>query len=168
MAEDFERPIGIATSGAFGVGDSAAISSGAFVEQSLGGKTVLKASLEVARHRTEATGALTTPAYAVRSANFGAQTALGTKTTLSAALKREWSGGEAARLNVPLTISENGDIGRMTYALPYDDLVGRTALTLRFDHELSRQVDLRASLTRERYGFGASITGIAAILEITN
>jgi hypothetical protein len=29
-------------------------------------------------------------------------------------------------------------------------------------------VDLRAGLTRERYGFGASVTGIAAVVEIVN
>jgi hypothetical protein len=168
FAEDFERPIGISTSGAFGLGDSAAMSSGAFVHQAIGRSTVLEASLEIARHRTEANAALTAPDYAVRSANFGVKTFLGTKTTLSAALKREWSGNEAARLHVPLTISENGDIGRVTYALPYDDLVGRTSLTLRLDHALTRQVDLRAALTHERYGFGISVTGIAAILEITN
>ena len=111
---------------------------------------------------------LSTPSYAVRAASFGARTLLGPKTTLSADLKREWSGGEAARLHVPMTINENGDIGRVTYALPYDDLVGRTSLTLRFDHELTKQVALRAGLTHERYGFGASVTGVAAILEITN
>jgi subtilisin len=166
FADHFERPIGIATSGAFGTDESAAVSSGTFVQQSVGAKTVLKASLEVARHHTEANGALTAPGYAVRSANFGARTVLGAKTTLSAGVKREWSGSEAVRLHVPLTIAENGDIGRVTYALPYDDLVGRTALTLRLDHELARQVDLRASLTRERYGFGASVTGIAVVLEI--
>src|SRR5688572_13085343 len=168
IADHFERPIGIATSGAFGTDESAAISSGTFVQQSVGRKTVLKASLEVARHRTEANGALTAPGHAVRSANFGARTMLGAKTTLSAGVKREWSGSEAVRLHVPLTIAENGDIGRVTYSLPYDDLVGRTALTLRVDHELTRQVDLRASVTRERYGFGASVTGIAVMLEIMN
>jgi hypothetical protein len=168
VADGFERPIGIATSGAFGVGDSAAVSSGTFVRQSVGAKTVLEASLEVARHRTETSAALTAPDYAVRSASFGARTVLGAKTTLSAGFKREWSGGDAARLQVPLTIAENGEIGRVTYALPYDDLVGRTALTLRLDHQLTRQIDLRAAVTRERYGFGASVTGIAAILEIAN
>jgi hypothetical protein len=39
---------------------------------------------------------------------------------------------------------------------------------LRFDHEFTRQVALRAGVTRERYGFGASVTGIAAVVEITN
>jgi subtilisin family serine protease len=166
VADDFERPIGIATGGAFGVGESAAVSSGTFVQHSVGAKTVLNASLEVARHRTEANAALTTPGYTVHSATFGARTVFGAKTTLSAGLKREWSGSEAVRLHVPLTINENGDIGRATYALPYDDLVGRTSLTLRLDHELTKQVAFRAGLTRERYGFGASVSGIAAILEI--
>jgi hypothetical protein len=69
---------------------------------------------------------------------------------------------------VPLTISENGDIGRVTYALPYDDLVGRTAFTLRLDHALTKRVDLRAALTHERYGFGVSVTGIAALLEVAH
>ena len=168
VANDFERPVGIATGGAFGVGDSAAISSGTFVQHSLGAKTILKASMEVARHHAEANGVLSTPGYAVRSATLGARTLVGAKTTLAADLKREWSGGDAARLHVPLTINENGDIGRVTYALPYDDLVGRTSLTLRVDRELTRQVALRAGLTHERHGFGASVTGIAAILEITN
>jgi hypothetical protein len=168
FADHFERPIGIATSGAFGIDDSGAVSSGMFVQRSVGANTVLEASLEVARHRTEASAALSAPAYAVRSAGFGARTLLGPKTTLSAGVKREWTGGEAARLNVPLTIDENGDIGRMTYALPYDDLVGRTSFSLRLDHRLAPQVDLRASVTRERYGFGASASGIAAVLEIAN
>jgi hypothetical protein len=131
-------------------------------------KTLAEASVEVARHRTEAKAALTAPAYAVHSANFGVRTLLGAKTTLSAGVKREWSGGEAARLHVPLTINENGEIGRVTYALPYDDLVGRTTLTLRLDHELTRRVSLRAGLTHERYGFGASASGVAAILEMVN
>ena len=168
VANDFERPVGIDTGGAFGIGESAAVSSGIFVQQSLGAKTVLKTSLETASHRAEASGALSTPGYAVRAATIGARTMFGAKTALSADLKREWSGSEAAHLHVPLTINENGDIGRVTYALPYDDLVGRTSLTLRLDHELTRQVALRAGITHERHGFGASVTGIAAILEITN
>ena len=167
MANDFERPIGIATGGAFGVGDGAAFSSGSFVQHAAGANTVLKASLEVARHRAEANGALTAPAYDVRSATFGARTVLGAATTLSADLKRQWSGDEA-HLHVPLTINENGDIGRVTYALPYDHLVGRTSFSLRLDHQLTRQVALRAGVTHERYGFGASASGIAAVLEIAN
>jgi len=168
VAGGFERPIGIATSGAFDVGDSAAVSSGTFVQHAVGSNTVLNASLEVARHSPEASGALHAPAYAVHSVHLGARTLLGRKTTLSAGLKREWSGSEAARLHVPLTINENGDIGRVTYTLPYDDLLGRSAFTLRLDHQLTPQVDLRLGLTRERDGFGAAITGIAAVLEIVN
>jgi subtilisin family serine protease len=168
MADDFERPIGMATSGAFGVDDSAAFSSGAFVEQGLGEATTLSASLEVAQHRLQSSGPLSAPGYAISSASFGARTRLGTGTLLSASLKHEWSGSEAARLRVPMTIDENGAIGSVTYALPYDLLVGRTALTLRLDHRLARQVDLRVALTHERYGFGASITGIAALLEIAD
>jgi hypothetical protein len=167
MAGGFERPIGIATSGAFEVGDSAAVSSGSFVEHAVG-NTVLAASLEVAHHRPEAHRALSTPGYALRTASLGARTVLGARTTLSASLKREWSGSEAVRLHVPHTISENGDIGRATYTLPYDDLVGRTAFTLRLDHALTRQVDLRLGFTRERDGFGFSVTGVAAMLEIVN
>ena len=168
MAHDFERPIGMATSGAFGVDDSAAFSSGAFVEQGLGEATTLSASLEVAHHRLQSSGPLTAPGYAMNSASFGARTLLGAGTTLSASLKHEWSGSAAARLQVPLTIDERGAIGSVTYALPYDLLVGRTALTLRLDHRLARQVDVRVALTHERYGFGASVTGVAALLEIAD
>ena len=57
---------------------------------------------------------------------------------------------------------------RVSYALPYDELVGRTALTLRLDHQLTSTMDLRAALTHERYGFGVSLTGIAVLLEISN
>jgi hypothetical protein len=168
MADHFERPIGIATSGAFAVTQSAAFSGGAFVRHALNAGTVFDASLEVARHRPEADLALSAPAYDLRSANFGARTALGGKTIVSATLKREWTSGDAARLNLPLTIAENGDIGRISYALPYDDLVGRTALTLRVDHEFNRRIALRASVTRERYGFGTMLNGVAAMLEIAN
>jgi subtilisin family serine protease len=167
-ADGFERPIGIATSGAFEIDDSAAFSSGAFVQHAVSEKTILNASLEAARHRPHASAMLTTPDYAVRSASFGVRGVLGPKTTLSGNLRREWSGGEAARLDVPLTISENGAVGRATYTLPYADLVGRTAFTLRFDHQLARQADLRVGFTRERDGFGTSATGIAALVEIVN
>lgn len=167
LAERFERPIGIATSGAFDVGQSAALSSGAFVQHAVGASSSVEASLEVAHHRTQADLALSAPSYVLRSANFGARTMLGAKTAFSAAFKREWTSGAAA-LNVPTTIAENGDIGRVSYALPYDDLVGRTSLTLRLDHEFNKQVALRAGYTRERYGFGLSVSGVAAILEIAN
>jgi hypothetical protein len=167
FAEDFERPIGIATGGAFDVGGSGAVSSGVFVRRAFGSATV-EGSMELARHHAEANQALTAPSYAVRTATIGARTPLGPKTTVSASLKREWSGAEAAQLHVPLTIDESGAIGRVTYALPYDDLIGRTALSLRFDHRLSKRADLRAGITHERSGFGAAITGIAAVLEIAN
>ena len=168
FADEFERPIGMATSGAFGVDDSAALSGGAFVEQALGVASSLSASLEVSRHRLHANGALAAPGYAIGSASLGARTPLGSRTLLSASVKHEWSGNQAARLLVPLTIDEKGEIGRVTYALPYDELVGRTALTLRLDHRLARRVDLRAALTHERHGFGVSVTGIAILLEIAN
>jgi subtilisin family serine protease len=165
FADDFERPIGLAMSGAFEAGESAAFSSGAFVQHSLARGTALEASLELAHHAVQSSPALSVPAYALRTARLGARTLLGAKTTLSADLRREWTAG-AAQLNVPLTINEAGDIGRATYALPYDDLVGRTAFMLRIDHQMSRQAELRAAVTRERYGFGTTVTGIAAILEI--
>jgi hypothetical protein len=168
LAEDFEHPIGIATSGAFAVEDSAAASSGVFIRRSWGERGMLKASFELARHRAESSGALASPGYAVRSASVSARTALDARSSLSMEWKREWSGGNAARLDVPATIDETGAIGRVSYALPYDDLVGRTALTLRLDHRLARRIDLRTALTHERYGFGASATGIAAILEISD
>ena len=167
-ADHFERPIGTATSGAFAIAQSAAFSSGAFVRHALSASTVFDASLEVARHRPQADLALSAPPYGLRSANFGARTTLGGKTMFSATLKREWTSADAARLNLPLTIAENGDIGRVAYALPYDDLVGRTALTLRVDHEFNRRIALRASVTHERYGFGAALNGVAAMLEIAN
>ncbi len=168
FADDIERPLGMSTSGAFGVDQSAALSSGAFVEQAIGGRTTLNAALEVARHRPQANGLLATPAYAVLSANVAARALLRPGTALSASLRRERAGNEAVRLQLPLTIAENGDIGRVAYALPYDDLIGRTALTLRLDHALTKRVDFRAALTHERYGFGVSVTGIAALVEIAN
>ncbi|HEX2198323.1 MAG TPA: S8 family peptidase [Burkholderiales bacterium] len=167
MADDFDRPLGMATRGAFGVDASTAFSSGAFVEQELGRATTLSASLEISHHRQRSSGPLSAPGFAVSSASFGARTRLGAGTALSASLKHEWSGGEAARLQLPLTIDESGAIGSVTYALPYDLLLGRTAFTLRLDHRLAKQVDLRVALTHERYGFGASVTGMAALLEIT-
>jgi subtilisin family serine protease len=167
FADGFERPIGIASAGAFGVSGGAAASSGAFVEHAVGRATVLQASFEVAHHRAEANGALTTTGYSLRAASFGARRALWPGTAVSASLKREWS-GDAAHLHLPLTIDEHGDIGRVTYVLPYQDLLGRTSVSLRLDRELTRQVSLRASLTHERSGFGASITGLAAVLEIAH
>jgi subtilisin family serine protease len=168
VAERFERPIGIAASGAFDVGQSSALSTGAFVQHAVGTATVVEGSLEVSHHRMQGDLALSAPSFVMRAANFGARTALGAKTTLSAAVKREWTGGAAAQLNVPTTIAENGDIGRVSYALPYDDLVGRTSFTLRLDHDFSKQVALRAALTSERYGFGLTVNGVAAIVEIAN
>jgi hypothetical protein len=134
----------------------------------VGTATVLEGSLEVSHHRTQAELALSAPAFDMRTANVGARTALGAKTTLSAALKREWTGGAAAQLNLPTTIAENGDIGRVSYTLPYDALVGRTSFTLRLDHEFSKQVALRAAFTSERYGFGLTVSGLAAMVEIAN
>ena len=167
VADRFEHPIGLATSGAFDTGASSAISGGGFVRHALRA-SVLEASFEVAQHRTDANGMLSAPQFSVRSANLGARTALGARTTLSASVRRESTAGQAAQLTLPLTIAESGDIGRASYALPYKDLVGRTAFTLRLDHELGRQVALRAGLTQERYGFGTTVTGIAAMLEIAN
>lgn len=168
VADRFERPIGIDTSGAFDVGQSTALSSGVFVHHAIGASGALEGSLEISHHRTSANVALSAPSFTMRSANFGARTALGAKTMLSAALKREWTAGAAAALNVPTTIAENGDIGRVSYTLPYDDLLGRTSLTLRLDHEFTRQVALRAGFTRERYGYGLTVSGLAAVVEIAN
>lgn len=167
VADNFERPIGIAASGAFDVGQSSAFSSGAFIRHAIGAASVVEGSVEIAHHRTSADLALSAPSFVMRTANLGARTALGAKTMLSAAIKREWTGG-AAQLNVPTTIAENGDIGRTSYMLPYDDLLGRTSLTLRLDHEFSKQVAFRAGFTHERYGFGLSVSGLAALIEIAN
>jgi hypothetical protein len=154
LAHDFERPIGMAT-------------SGAFVQHAVSRSSTLEGSFEIAHHRSQAEQALSTPSFVMRTVSFGARTALAAGTSLSASLKREWTGGEAARLQVPLTIAESGALGRVAYALPYDELVGRTAVTLRLDHDFSKRVALRASATHERYGFGVSLSGVAAVLEIT-
>ena len=167
FADGFERPIGLGAAGAFGVTGGTAVSSGAFVEQSVGRATVLNASFEVARHHSEAEGTLSAPDYSLRSASLAARRAFGARTTLSASFKREWS-GDAAQLHVPLTIDESGSIGRVTYTLPYQDLVGRTSLSLQLDQALTRQASLRAGITRERTGFGTTVTGIAAVVEIVH
>ncbi len=166
VADRFERPIGIATSGAFGIGDAGAVSTGAFVRHAAGANALLEASYEIAHHRPDASLALSAPAFDVHSVSFGARTALRASTTLSASLRREWTRSEAAELRLPLTIAENGDIGQVSYALPYDELIGRTALNVRVDHELTRQVALRASFVQERYRFGVTVSGVAAILQI--
>jgi len=171
LAERFERPIGLAASGAFDLGQSSAVSSGAFVRHALR-SSVLEASLEVAQHRSDGrsdgNSMLSAPQFAMRSASLAATTALGARTSLSASLKRDSASGQAAQLQLPFTISESGDIGRVAYTLPYSDLVGRTAFTVRLDHELAKRVALRAGLTHERYGFGTNITGVAAMVEIAN
>ena len=164
FADGFERPIGISASGAFGVDGGAAASTGVFAEHAFGGST-LRASLETAQHRAEPLGILDASGFSLHSASLGARTRLARGTTLSATIRREWS-HDAAELRVPLTIDEQGAIGAVAYALPYEDLVGRSAVTLRLDHELARAVALRASLTRERSGFGVSIAGAAAMLVI--
>jgi len=166
LADHLERPIGIATAGAFGVGDSGAVSTGAFVRRALGASGLLEGAFEVARYRPDASLALAAPEFAMRSASLGARKTFAARTTLSAGLKREWTRGDAVQLRLPQTVAENGDIGQVTYALPYDDLVGRTTLNLRVDHELDKHMAVRASLTQERYGFGTKVTGLAAILDI--
>ena len=165
FADGFERPIGIDTEGAFGVDGGAAVSAGAFVEHLPGRDWALKASFEVAHHRAEGRGALSAPRYTLHSASLGARTALGRRTRLSAGVKRDWS-SDTARLSVPLTIDGEGNIGAVTYALPYQDLVGRTSFTLRVERAVTRRASLRASFVHERAGFGASITGVAAVLEV--
>ena len=167
VADHFERPIGLTASGAFDLGQSSAVSSGAFVRHALR-SSALEASLEIAQHRSDGNGMLSAQQFALRSATIAASTALGASTTLSAGVKRESAAGQAAQLQLPFTIAANGDIGRVAYTLPYNDLVGRTAFTLRVDRELSRRVALRAGLTHERYGFGMNITGVAAMIEIAN
>ena len=164
FADGFERPIGIAATGAFGVSGGTAVSTGAFAEHALGA-TVLRAALETAHHSTESEGTLAAPPYALHSASLGARTLLARETTLSLSVRREWS-NDAAELRVPLTIDAHGAIGAVAYALPYDELVARSSATLRLDRRLTRAVALRASLVRERSGFGSVIDGAAAILEI--
>ena len=167
VAERFERPLGISTSGAFALGPSSAVSSGAFLQHAFSA-SVLEASFELAHHRAEGDAMLSAPQFSLRTMNLGARTPLGPKTSLSAALKREWSDGAAAHLSLPMTIAETGDIGRLSYALPYDDLVARSSLTVRLDHQVTRQVALRAALTSERTGFGLTVNGAAALLEIAH
>jgi subtilisin family serine protease len=168
VASQFERPLAIAASGAFGVSGASAVSSGAFVQHPLGREALLKASLEVTRYRPQSDGQLSTSPYSIHTASVMASTALGAKTRASVTLRHDWGRNEAATLFVPLTINENGDIGKAAYGLPYEDLVGRTSLSLRLDQALSKRINLRTSLTRERSGFGASATGVAALLEFVH
>jgi hypothetical protein len=167
FADGFERPVGIAASGAFGVAGGGAASTGLFAEHAFGrdGAIALRAAFETARHRAEPLGVLDASGYAMHSASLGARTVLARGTTLSASIRREWS-ADAAELRVPLTIDEQGTIGAIAYALPYEDLAGRSAVTLRLDRQLTRGVAVRASVMRERSGFGVSVDGAAAILEI--
>jgi hypothetical protein len=167
VADHFERPIGIASSGAFGVGNGGAASVGAFARQAVGKAGSLEASFEIAHHQPDASLALAAPPFELRAASLMARTPLGAKTTFSAAFKREWARGEAAQLELPTTIAEDGSIGRVSYRLPYEDLLGRTTLDFRVDHALTKRAALRAGFTQERYGFGVSITGVSALIEIT-
>jgi hypothetical protein len=165
VADHFERPVGIASHGAFAVGGRPAFSSGLFMEHAADRRAAFTASLEIARYRPEGTEILAAPAYAMRSGAVGARLALGEKTNAAVTFKRDWSGGEAARLYLPLSIAESGEIGRAAYALPYDELVGRRAVSLVLEHAPAKGVALRGGVTRERTGFG-TLTGVAAIMEM--
>ena len=166
-ADNFQRPLGISSWGAFSFDGSKAASYGVFYAggwEDYGFN--LKGSAEIAQLSTTSSGLLSFEGGRTTIYKFSADQALGKTTSVSAFFKHEEALQGQANINIPSSINEAGDIGFNSYEIGLSELIDSSQVAINLIHKFDKNKSVTLSVLHERKPADLQSTGATLLFEI--
>jgi subtilisin family serine protease len=165
-ANSFAQPLGISSSGAFGLNNAQATSLGSFYTHSLfGGSTKMRMGAEMANFNTGSAGLVSFDSGKYAVFRIGADHFLNKKTALSVAFKQEQALSGQLTTRLPSSIDQNGNIGYQSYSSGFSSLLNSQQLSFDVHHRLNKVSRVKGGLMYEQKPYGLSGAGAAVFYE---
>jgi len=165
-ANSFAQPLGISSSGAFGLNNAQATSLGSFYTHSLfGGSTKMRMGAEMANFNTGSAGLVSFDSGKYAVFRIGADHFLNKKTALSVAFKQEQALSGQLTTRLPSSIDQNGNIGYQSYSSGFSSLLNSQQLSLDVHHRINNVSRFKGGLMYEQKPYGLSGAGAAIFYE---
>jgi hypothetical protein len=165
-ANSFAQPLGISSSGAFGLYNAQASSLGSFYTHSLfGGSTKMRMGAEMANFNTGSAGLVSFDSGKYAVFRIGADHFLNKKTALSVAFKQEQALSGQLTTRLPSSIDQNGNIGYQSYSSGFSSLLNSQQLSFDVHHRINKVSRVKSGLMYEQKPYGLSGAGAAIFYE---
>jgi len=165
-ANSFAQPLGISSSGAFGLNNAQATSLGSFYTHSLfGGSTKMRMGAEMANFNTGSAGLVSFDSGKYAVFRIGADHFLNKKTALSVAFKQEQALSGQLTTRLPSSIDQNGNIGYQSYSSGFSSLLNSQQLSFDVHHRINNVSRFKGGLMYEQKPYGLSGAGAAIFYE---
>ena len=165
-ANSFAQPLGISSSGAFGLNNAQASSLGSFYTHSLfGGSTKMRMGAEMANFNTGSAGLVSFDSGKYAVFRIGADHFLNKKTALSVAFKQEQALSGQLTTRLPSSIDQNGNIGYQSYSSGFSSLLNSQQLSFDVHHRINKVSRVKGGLMYEQKPYGLSGAGAAVFYE---
>jgi subtilisin family serine protease len=165
-ANSFAQPLGISSSGAFGLNNAQASSLGSFYTHSLfGGSTKMRMGAEMANFNTGSAGLVSFDGGKYAVFRIGADHFLNKKTALSVAFKQEQALSGQLTTRLPSSIDQNGNIGYQSYSSGFSSLLNSQQLSFDVHHRINKVSRVKSGFMYEQKPYGLSGAGAAVFYE---
>ncbi|QWD76878.1 S8 family serine peptidase [Polynucleobacter sp. MWH-UH24A] len=166
VANSFAQPLGLSSSGAFGLNNAQATSMGSFYTHSLfGGQTKLRTGVEMANFNTGSAGLVSFDNGKYAVFRVGADHFLSKKTALSLGFKQEQALSGQLTTKLPSTIDESGNIGYQSYASGFNNFLNSHQVNFDVHHRFNAASRIKGGLMYEQKPYGLSGAGAAIFYE---
>lgn len=166
VANSFAQPLGLSSSGAFGLNNAQATSMGSFYTHSLfGGQTKIRTGVEMANFDTASAGLVSFDSGKYAVFRVGADHFLSKKTALSLGFKQEQALSGQLTTRLPTTIDENGNIGYQSYSSGFNNFLNSHQVNFDVHHRFNSSSRIKGGLMYEQKPYGLSGAGVAVFYQ---
>jgi subtilisin family serine protease len=166
VANSFTQPLGLSSSGAFGLNNAQATSMGSFYTHSLfGGQTKIRTGVEMANFNTASAGLVSFDSGKYAVFRVGADHFLSKKTALSLGFKQEQALSGQLTTRLPTTIDENGNIGYQSYSSGFNNFLNSHQVNFDVHHRFNSSSRIKGGLMYEQKPYGLSGAGFAVFYQ---
>jgi subtilase-type serine protease len=168
-ASDFQRPLGISSSGAFGLDGSKISTQGAFYKKAWDNLGLsLKGSAEYANLSAKSSGLLSFEGGQSLIYKASADKAINKDTSIHLNIQYEKATQGNSYINIPTSINENGHIGYTSHGVGLGELIDSSKFGFNLNHKIDKYKTIRAGVLYERKPTGLDNTGAAIMLRINH
>ena len=166
VANSFAQPLGLSSSGAFGLNNAQATSMGSFYTHSLfGGQTKIRTGVEMANFNTASAGLVSFDSGKYAVFRVGADHFLSKKTALSLGFKQEQALSGQLTTRLPATIDENGNIGYQSYSSGFNNFLNSHQVNFDVHHRFNSSSRIKGGLMYEQKPYGLNGAGFAVFYQ---
>jgi len=166
MANNFSQPAGLMGSGAFSLGGSGAISTGAFLTHKLFDQnTSVLYAAEVTSLSTANNGLTSIANAKYASLKSSITHVLDDSTSLSFGVKQQQATGGQMSVRLPSSIDETGSVGYQNYSTGFNNLINSAQLNFDISHRINKVSRIRSGVIYQQLPYGQKNTGFGTFYE---